>query len=308
MRFIAAAVACVLLPVAQAAAQRPTTDTTLTAAADVRIAVQNNAGEVIVRTWNRNAVRISARHSPRDFIKIGATEASIRIGAESRRGMTFSVDYELTVPAGASITINGMYNDATIEGVRGTVRVETLGGNINLRGGDGVVQLKSVQGTVTVEDAKGKIEVRGVNRGLVLRRIEGDVVAETVNGSILMEGIRSANVDAATVNGRIVYEGTIRDNGRYSFGTHNGEVRVSVPEGSNATFSVATYGGHFVPRIPITRPAATGSTEGRRQRRHSFTLGNGTALVEIESFQGNIVLQRPGTPTPVEDDEDNEDK
>jgi len=88
-----------------------------------------------------------------------------------------------------------------------------------------------------------------------------------------------------------VYEGTLADTGRYSFSTHNGDITMTVPETANATFNVRTYNGEFGTALTLKGPARS---ELRRGKRAAYTLGNGNAEVEMESFGGAIRLRRAG--------------
>ena len=76
-------------------------------------------------------------------------------------------------------------------------------------------------------------------------------MAETVNGEIKLDGVDAATVDANTVNGDISYAGPIRDGGRYSFSTHNGDITLTVAEGTNASVAVSTYNGEFESEFPV---------------------------------------------------------
>jgi DUF4097 and DUF4098 domain-containing protein YvlB len=98
-------------------------------------------------------------------------------------------------------------------------------------------------------------------------------------------------VAVATVNGDVVYDGTLADSGRYSFTTHNGDITMTVPEAVNATFSVRTYKGEFASALSLTGPDRS---ELRPGKRVSYTLGNGSAEVALESFGGSIRLRRAG--------------
>jgi DUF4097 and DUF4098 domain-containing protein YvlB len=282
----------VLLAVTPLVACAQGTDTTVSVQPNARVQVQNFAGSVTVRAWDRNAVRVVAGRPRRDEVQIRGRDAAVTISTVSRTGAPAPLDYEITVPARASLEIGGTYTDISIEGVRGSVSVTTVQGAVTLRGGDGVISLKSVEGAVTLQDAVGRIEVNGVNRGLTLRNVSGDITAETVNGSILLDGIESSDVEAVTVNGRVMYDGSVRDRGRYRFGTHNGSITVSVPERSNVTVAAVTYQGVFSSRFALPAGALDDSRGPRR--RANFALGNGSARIEAESFQGNIVLARPG--------------
>ncbi len=97
----------------------------------------------------------------------------------------------------------------------------------------------------------------------------------------------SSSVDVATVNGNIVYDGVALDGGRYRFTTHNGNITMAIQESANATITVRTYQGQFSAALPVK-----GVGEARRGRRAIYTLGNGSAEVEMESFNGTIRLRR----------------
>lgn len=266
------------------------TDTTITVQPTARIQIQNFAGSVTVRAWDRNAVRVSASNTRRDDVVIRGRDAALSITTVSRTGVPAPLAYEISVPAKAALDISGTYTDITIEGVQASVTASTVQGDVRLRGGDGVVSLKSVQGSVTVQNATGRIEVNGVNKGLSLRNVSGDIAAETVNGSIVLDGVESSDVEAVTVNGRVTYEGTIRDRGRYRFGSHNGSIVISIPERVNATIAAVSYQGAFSSRFAL--PAGVAVASGRH--RANFAFGDGSARVEAESFQGDIILARPG--------------
>jgi len=268
------------------------TDTTIPVQPNARIQIQNFAGSIRIRAWDRNAVRIVAGESRRDEVRVQGRDAALTIATVSRSGVPSPLDYEVTVPVHASLDIVGTYTDIGVEGVRGSVSATTVQGEVTLRGGDGVISLKSVEGAVRVEDATGRIEVNGVNKGLTLRNITGDIAAETVNGSIVLDGIDSDDVEAETVNGRVTYEGTIKDRGRYRFGSHSGSIIVSIPERANATIAAVTYQGTFSSRFDLPN-VATDAASGPR-RRANFAFGSGSARVEVESFQGSIILARPG--------------
>ncbi|HET9010457.1 MAG TPA: DUF4097 family beta strand repeat-containing protein [Gemmatimonadaceae bacterium] len=290
-RVAIAAVAAAVSPIVACAQQ---TDTTIAVQPNARVQIQNFAGSIRVVAWDRNAVRVHAGQSRRDEVRVQGGEAALSIVTVNKSGVPAPLDYEITVPVRASLDISGTYTDITIEGVRGSVSATTVQGGVSLRGGDGVISLKSVEGAVTAQDATGRIEVNGVNKGLVLRNVNGDIAAETVNGSIELDGIESSDVDAETVNGRVTYVGSIRDRGRYRFGSHNGTITISIPERSNATVAAMSYQGTFSSRFELPKMIADGSA--RVSGRANFALGTGSARIEAESFQGDIILARPGDP------------
>ena len=275
-----------------------TTDQTVDVAKGTKLSVNNFAGDVNIKTWGRDAVRVEVTHSDRETVEIRQVDQTVSVRSRSTRGApSRSLDYAISVPTWMGISVNGTYADVLAEGVGGDVAVETTHGDITIRGGSGFISLKTVQGTVTVEKAKGRVEVRAVNEGIRLADVTADLSAESTNGSIILDRIDSANVDLYTVNGNISYDGAVKDKGLYRLTTHNGLIAMPIAERANVTLSARTYNGGI--RSSFTLPAPAGDQNpDRRTKRVNLTLGNGSAHVELESFSGTISLRRPGEARP----------
>src|SRR5215813_2018085 len=256
-------------------------DQTVNVAKGTKLDVNNFAGDVQVKVWDRDAVRVEATHSDRETIDIKPGDQVLSIRSRSTRGgPPRSLDYTLTVPKWMAINVSGTYADVTMDGVGGDVTVDTTRGDIKVIGGSGFISLKSVQGEIDLEKAKGRVEVRAVNEGIRLADISADLSAESTNGSILLDRIDSGNVDLYTVNGNISYDGPIKDKGLYRLTTHNGMIAIPVPERANATVTARTYNGGI--RSTFQLPADPAGAE-RRSKRLTLTVGNGSAHVELES-------------------------
>src|SRR4051812_32067035 len=251
------------------------TDQTVNVAKGTKLDVNNFAGDVQVKVWDRDAVRVEATHSDRESIDIKPGEQVLTIRSRSMRGgPPRSLDYSLTIPKWMAISVSGTYADVTIDGVGGDVTVDTTRGDIKVTGGSGFISLKSVQGEITLEKAKGRVEVRAVNEGIRLVDVNGDLSAESTNGSIILDRVDSSNADLYTVNGNISYDGPIKDKGLYRLTTHNGMIAMPVPERVNATVTARTYNGGI--RSTFQLPNDAGSSE-RRSKRLTLTVGNGSA-------------------------------
>ncbi len=269
----------------------PQTDQTVAVSRGARLLVENHAGEVNVRVWERDALRVQARHATRSRIHVATVPSGVRVYSSTERGPRGSIDYEISAPAWMPIRVDGQFTFVTIDGTQAEVTVDTVHGDVTVRGGNGVTA-KSVEGNIKVEGAKGTINVNSVNEGVAIDRASGEIVAETVNGPIVMSRMDATRVEAGSINGNISYEGMASDAGRYRLTSHNGNIIVGVPESSNATFAVRTYNGGFQSDLP-----AKGNDDRKvgRGRRVLFTLGSGNADFELESFSGSIRLRKPGT-------------
>ena len=279
-------VTALAVPVAQERPTRPPqTDETVEVMRGGRLTVDNFAGEVVVRTWERDSLQVRAWHSSRAKVSVRPVSGGISVRADqSGRG---SVDYEITAPVWMPIRVVGTYNFITIEGAQAEVSAETTRGDVVVRGGTGNVTAKSITGEVIVEGARGRITASSVNEGVRISGATGDITAESSNGSISLTDIRSQNVEANTINGDIEFEGPSLDRGRFRFTTHNGNIIVAIPETSNVTFTIRSYEGRFTSSLNLNGPPRS---EVRQGRRTLYTLGKGTAEMEIESFDGSIRL------------------
>jgi DUF4097 and DUF4098 domain-containing protein YvlB len=165
------------------------------------------------------------------------------------------------------------------------VNVSTVEGGITVKGGAGFVTLESVEGDIVLTDASGHMGLTTVDGTITVRGARGDIKASAVDGEIRLEDIESGNVEANTVDGEIQYSGSIRDGGRYRLTSHDGDVTVAAPV-INASVSVSTYSGDFDSDFPVTLNGSSG------RKRMSFTLGTGSARLELESFDGTVALRK----------------
>ncbi len=275
-------------------------DSTVPVERGQRLEVDLFAGDVDVKTWSKNAVRVVADPDGRGRVEIERTATSLSVRTTGRRGPPPTTDIAITVPTWMALDISGVYTDITIAGARGPIAAETVQGDVSAEGGDGLVSVKSVQGGVSVTGAKGRIEANSVNADVEVRRSSGEISTETVNGSIDLVGTDATTLTATSVNGDLNYDGPLHSGGRYALSTHNGDITVTVAEAASAAVSVSTFNGEFESDFPVTL------TETRKGKRFNFTIGSGSAQVTLESFQGTISLVRPGSQHHRDHDDDDD--
>jgi hypothetical protein len=264
-------------------------DSTVPVQRGQRLEVNAFAGEVTIGVWNRDAIRVQADPDGGTGIEIDRNATTVSVRSSGRRGPPSDVDLRITAPAWMPLDLSGVNTEITVTGTRAAISAETVQGDVSARGGEGLVSLRSVQGSVSLAGAKGRLDVHSVNADVAVSASTGEVTAETVNGDVTLDGVDATSVTATSLNGDVAYNGPIRNNGRYALSTHNGDVTVTVAEGTSASVSVSTFNGEFASEFPVTL------TETRKGKRFSFTIGSGSAQVTLESFQGTIELVRPGS-------------
>lgn len=269
-----------------AAAER---DTLVEVEPGTRIAIQSHEGSIVVRGWERNAVEVSGDEDEAR-VQVGRSQGSLTLHVGGRWGEPVDADITVNVPVGSPLRIHAPFADVDVAGVGREVKVETVEGDIRLTGGSEMVTLHTVEGDIEVRGADGRLELHSMDGDLRVVDVSGDVLVNTVDGDVRIEGITSSNVKATTVDGDVVFRGELRPDGVYRLSTHDGDLFVSVPEHAGAVVSVATWAGDFSASFPI-------AWEGRRDgKRMEFTIGNGGARLELQTFEGEIRLHRPGEP------------
>jgi hypothetical protein len=263
-------------------------DTTVAVQNGARLDVSNFGGEIVVRTWNQSSVRVRSSHSSRSRVVVSTSSSTVLVRTVGRRGPPSIVDLEIMVPTWMGMSLSGTYTDISVENAGGAISAESVQGDIDVTGGSGNIALKSVEGGVTLSKTKGRIEVNSVEGDISILDASGDITVESVDGDITLGGIDAMNVEVNTVDGDIVYDGSIKNGGSYRFATHDGDITVVIPPGANVSGSMSTFDGEFDPSFTI-------DTMRTGKHRITFTIGrSGGARLELETFDGDIQLRRPG--------------
>lgn len=273
-------------------------DTTFDVSRGMRLELRNQQGEVVVSTWDRDAVRISSPRGEGRIFSVDRSGSVLRVHPENGRwsdrgnGRRYEwddddddIDIRITVPPYLGISIRGTETDVTVDGVQADISVETVEGSISVTGGNGLIRLHSVEEAITLRNATGSVEVTSADGDIYLSNVTGEVSVEAIDGDMELLDIDSRNVTATSVDGNITYRGAVYDDGRYRLSTHDGDVVLHVPESTNATVNVASYDGDFETSFPIVLKESY-------RRRFSFTLGTGRAEITLEAFDGDIYLRR----------------
>jgi len=281
-----------------AAALMPQTDTIVQANGASRLELEVFQGEVMVRTWDRDAVQVKTGSSDSPSIEVDRSGRTLSVSVDMERAHDFAhgVDFEITVPRGFDLNIEGVALAVDIRGTEGQIEVTTVHGPITVHGGRGSVAVESVNGAIHVEGAQGDLEVTGVAGGITILNCTGDVYAESFGGSMTLEGITSTDVEAATVAGTLRFEGSIADGGRYSFGSHGGQIWLTLPANINAQVDILSLAGDVEVDYPgaPTNPTKGEGFPGLNEKEMSFEIGTGSARIEVETFGGTVHILRQG--------------
>src|SRR3954447_11348096 len=101
-------------------------DQTVQVSRGTKLDVNNFAGDVMVKVWDKDAVRVEVNHSDREAVDIKPGDQVLTIRSRSLRGgPPRSLDYTISAPKWMAVNVSGTYADVTLDGVGGDVTVET---------------------------------------------------------------------------------------------------------------------------------------------------------------------------------------
>jgi DUF4097 and DUF4098 domain-containing protein YvlB len=273
---------------------------------DGRVSIENIGGTITVTGGSGDQVSIEAVKRTRgdrgqlqnvtiDIEERGGGRLDIRTLHAGRNTRAW-VDYTITVPASASVEARSISGDVKVTNVQGAVHGESVSGNVTMSGTPNLENAKAVSGDVSVTGVStngdlsmattsGTLTARGLKvRGLGVNTISGDVVLSDVICDRL--GVRS-------VSGGIDFGGGIVASGRYHLSSHSGDVRLALRNPGGFELNASSFSGSIRSDMPLvlhSDPVDRGNRQGRRSQSMQATYGDGSALVIVRTFSGDIVL------------------
>jgi DUF4097 and DUF4098 domain-containing protein YvlB len=267
------------------------------------------SGKIRVTGWDRADVKISASIES-GYLRFNANSSRVSLSVEDsdndgRRGRRHNdvgdARYDVSVPRGSRLILEAVSGDVISKGSQGEIEATSVSGDVDVTDGVRTVSAESVSGAVHAASVNGNLRTETVSGDLRVENVTGDVEASTVSGSIRLVGIQSKDVRTESVSGDLTYTGTIEPSGKYSFESHSGTVRLNIPKGAGAQFSVETFSGDLSTDFQVTIPP---NPNGRRREGHmDFTIGDGRAKVTAQTFSGSIIINSGSDSTTRRDDE-----
>jgi DUF4097 and DUF4098 domain-containing protein YvlB len=266
-------------------------DSTITVHSGARFELSSRSGTVRVRAWNRpQQIRVQAQ-SDGARVDLDASASRVSVRAVPRRGEG-DVEFTISVPVGTPLEVHAISADIDVMSVCGEARLGSISGGVTLVCANGDAEVESVSGDVSASDITGRAEISSTSGDVEVRQVKGDLSARSVSGDVTLDRVDGNDVAVETVSGGIGFTGPIHDNGRYRFRSHSGDVTVHPAGDLNAVVGVSTYSGDLESDWPITL-----NPGGRMHSREwEFTVGSGSARLNLESFSGTIYLRRGAAP------------
>jgi len=136
-----------------------------------------------------------------------------------------------------------------------------------------------------------ELELKTVNGRIATHAIDGATTAKSVNGEINLENAGSSEVEAGTVNGRVMAK-FVRDFQGARLKTVNGRVVAVLPPTASFACDLSQVNGDFEASFPLSIHSHPGS------RRVSGDVNGGKYELRISTVNGDIRLENGVPPVP----------
>src|SRR5579864_7563883 len=173
------------------------------------VSVNNPYGSISVKPSTGNTVVINALlHS--DKVEVDNNQSGNHIEIQSHLlpgadATSRRVDYEILVPADASVTLHSS---------TGPLRAEKLHGDMTLEGAAATVEIRDITGA--------HVHVKTLNGPVTLTNVQdGHVEIDSLSGEVTLNGVTGPLVQVISTSGSINYIGDFGDRGEYRLTSHS---------------------------------------------------------------------------------------
>ncbi|HRQ65765.1 MAG TPA: DUF4097 family beta strand repeat-containing protein [Xanthomonadaceae bacterium] len=284
-----------LLAVASAAAQTPI-DRSAAVDADARVTIDNLAGSVSVRAWERNEVRIGGT--------LGRDVEELRVEGDARR-LNIQVVYPqngrgrllrggetalvVDVPRGIELAVQTVSASIDVDGVAGpSMDLRSVSGEIGVDSDTPDLRVATVSGGVRTGGAQARIAVETVSGRADVDTTSADIGVRSVSGRIAVKAGRVVRLNAATVSGSVELDiAGLDKGGRVEAETMSGSVHLTLPADLSARLEASTFSGS----IRSDFGEVTRERYGPGQSLHA-DAGSADGQIKATAFSGTVRIQR----------------
>ena len=241
------------------------------------VSVVNQYGPISVKPSGNNLVVVTAiLHSDKAEVDNDHSGNRLEVkshllpGANSESGR---IDYEVLVPADASLTV---YSPT------GPLHAEKLQGDLSLQGAD-----------VDVRDlSNAHLYVKTLNGPVFLGNIQDAYVEVTsVSGPVTLREVTGHLVQVSSTSGKILYDGDFGSGGQYSLISHTGDIEADIPAYASFDVTARSMRGKVENDFPFQPKSHTSFTVTPGSS-FAGTIGKASSSVVLKSFSGKIRLKK----------------
>ena len=244
-----------------------------------KISILNQYGKISVKPSTGNFVLVTAT-TYSDKVEVDQAQNGNRVDVQSHllAGATVDnarVDYEVLVPADASIDLESSTGPLHAERLHGDVEAEGANAPIDVRDiSNSHVHVKTMSGTVTLSNIR-----------------DGHVEIDSVSGDVLLNSVTGPLVRVSSTTGRIQYDGDFGYAGEYRFNSHSGNIDATIPADASVDVKAQSVRGQVQNDVPL-QPKVHTSFLVREGSSFAGTINKAASSVWLRTFSGRIHLKK----------------
>ncbi len=242
------------------------------------VTIANPFGQVSVKGSSSHQVVITATpHSGK--VEVDASQTGNRIEAVSHFLQHAGpddgqVEYQVTVPEDASVTVRASTGPVSAERVHGDLMLEGDAARLDVRdAGNGLIHLRTVSGPINLTGVR--------NAHVEITSVSGDVQLNDVDGK---------KVAVNTTKGAIRYNGDFGSGGEYRLVNYSGNIDVTMPATASVDLTARSRNGAVQKDFPFQQKSHT--TFQISPRAFAGTSNAGASSVQLQSFSGTIRVKQ----------------
>jgi DUF4097 and DUF4098 domain-containing protein YvlB len=244
-----------------------------------KVSIINQFGSVSVKPSTGNFVLVSAT-TYSDKVEVDQSQSGNRVDVQSHlltgaSAENSRVDYEVLVPADASVSL---------ESATGPLRAERLHGDLEAEGANAAVDVRDMWGShVHVKTMAGPITLTNIR--------DGHVEIDSVSGDVTLNSVTGPLVRVSSTSGRIQYNGDFGHAGEYRFNSHSGNIDATIPEDASVDVKAQSVRGLVQNDVPL-QPKVHTSFLVKEGSSFAGTINKAASSVWLRTFSGKIHLKK----------------
>ena len=209
-----------------------------------------------------------------------------------RRNANVSVNYSITAPQNTRVRAATLSGNVKATDIRGELSLTTMSGSVHITNAARIALAKSASGNVelTNVDSDGALAASTLSGSVILRQVKARrIQVSCISGRVVVQEVETDRLDAETVSGDVMFSGPLAKAGRYELTTHSGNVRAEITGRTGFELDANTFSGTVETDFTING-ADISTGRGGRRKSISGTVGDGSAVLDVTTFSGNVYV------------------
>jgi len=235
------------LPLAASAAEG-SIDRTVPAEPQGEVSISNVSGEIVVRGWDRNEVKVTGDLGDDvervDVETIGG-RTIIKVVVPHGGSNDSEATLEVQVPRMSSVEVSAVSADVSSRSVQGTQRIKTVSGEISADVAGDNSEVRSVSGDISVHGAGKPVALRlsSVSGSIELNNAAGKLDVVTVSGDARLQLGEVSEVRGRTTSGTFELRGQLAVDGRVDVEAVSGDLPLRLPSAGSYSTEIESFSG-----------------------------------------------------------------